>query len=134
MEIMVLPGATEVHALVSVTAAGPAPAEPETALLVQLVSGATVRFLRQSRPGREELVRRDGEPGYRTGGWAAAQAREFHLCVAVPAFADGQKRVVARVLLVRLGTDPATLAEGTVLAGRSEGFIAPPPPLPPRQR
>ena len=137
MEIMVLPGATEVHALVSVAAtssaptesAGEAAVEAQTALVVQPVPGATVRFLKQNRPGRGELVRRPGEPGYRTGSWAA-EAREFHLCVEVPALADGQKRVIARVLLVRLGNDPGTLAEGTVLAGRSDGYVAPPPPLP----
>lgn len=132
IEIMVLPGATEVHALVSVTGTGSGPAEAETALVVQPVQGATVRFLRQSRPGRGDLVRRDGELGYRTGSWSA-QAREFHLCIDVPALASGEKLVVARVLLVRLGADPATLAEATVLASRTEGYVAPPPPLPPRR-
>ncbi len=125
MQILVLPGATEVHAIVSVTATGDAPAEPETALWIEPEPGASVRFLRQTRPSRAEIRPIDG--AYRTGSWAAEE-REFHLCLDMPALADGRKRMVAVVFLLR--PEDHVLAEGTVLAGRDDGFVAPPPPLP----
>jgi hypothetical protein len=125
MQIMVLPGATEVHAIVSVAATGAAPAEPETALWIEPEPGATVRFVQQTRPSRGAIRPIDG--AYRTGRWAVEE-REFHVCLEMPALADGRKRVVAVVFLLR--PEDHVLAEGTILAGRDDGFIAPPPPLP----
>jgi hypothetical protein len=73
-------------------------------LRVWVTQGATVAFVRQVAPTIEELTAR-GVPvnaltvDYPTATWGA-EARDYHLCVNVPARQAGEEMLAARVTLV----------------------------------
>ncbi|MFD0899094.1 VWA domain-containing protein [Actinomadura sediminis] len=90
----------------------------DVALRVWTPQAAELRFLKQMVPAVEDLTARRVASGERTGDYPVgawgSEAREYHLCVRVPAGAIGQRMRAAQVKLV--APDGAVLASGNVLA------------------
>ena len=110
-------GGRTVDAIVRVSSAdGPAGEMPGVALRVWTPRTATVRFLKQVAPAVEDLTASRGEAGdqagdYPTGAWAAAESRDYHLCVEInkPGL-PGQEMLAARVSLIAVAaSEPPTL-------------------------
>jgi hypothetical protein len=84
--------------------------------------GATIKFVKQVEPTltdltgrRTEVPPRSGD--YPTGSWGS-ETRDYHVCVAVPAAATGEKMLAGRVSLVMPGADGAetVVGKGNILA------------------
>ncbi|MEV5829133.1 VWA domain-containing protein [Spirillospora sp. NPDC052242] len=90
----------------------------DVALRVWTPQAAELRFLKQMVPAVEDLTARRVASGERTGDYPVgawgSEAREYHLCVRVPAGGIGQRMRAAWVKLV--APDGAVLASGNVLA------------------
>ncbi|QFG22826.1 VWA domain-containing protein [Actinomadura sp. WMMB 499] len=90
----------------------------DVALRVWTPQAAELRFVKQMVPAVEDLTGRRVASGERTGDYPVgawgSEAREYHLCVRVPASAVGQRMRAAHVKLV--APDGAVLASGNVLA------------------
>jgi hypothetical protein len=111
-------GGRTVDAIVRVSSAdGPADEVPGVALRVWTPRLVTVRFLKQVAPAVEDLTASRGEAGdYPTGAWAAAESRDYHLCVEVGEPArPGTEMLAARVdLIAAAAPEPLTLGRGMI--------------------
>jgi hypothetical protein len=94
----------------------------DVALRVWTPQHATVRFVKLVAPAVEDLTGRRTQAGpqagdYPTGAWAAAQGRDYHVCVDVRPAAVGQEMLAARVSLVAgTSSGPQVLGQGLVRA------------------
>ena len=111
-------GGRTVDAIVRVSSAdGPADELPGIALRVWTPRLTTVRFLKQVAPAVEDLTASRGEAGdqagdYPTGAWAAAESRDYHLCIDIDEPArPGAEMLAARVSLIAAAA-PELLALG----------------------
>jgi hypothetical protein len=115
-------GGRKVDAIVRVSSAdGPGGEMPGVVLRVWTPQLATVRFLKQVAPAVEDLTARRSEAGrqagdYPTGAWAAAESRDYHLCVEFDQPAQtGMEMQAARVnLIAGAASEPLTLGHGII--------------------
>jgi hypothetical protein len=115
-------GGRTVDAIVRVTTAdGPAGEMPGVALRVWTPRRVTVRFLKQVAPAVEDLTASHGETGdqaadYPTGAWAAAESRDYHLCLELGEPArPGTEMLAARLSLIAgEASEPLTLDRGII--------------------
>ena len=115
-------GGRKVDAIVRVSSAdGLADVMPLVTLRVWTPQVATVRFLKQVAPAVEDLTARRSEDSrqagdYPTGAWAAAESRDYHLCVDIDEPAQpGMEMLVARVSLIAgAAPEPQTLGQGII--------------------
>ncbi len=115
-------GGRTVDAIVRVTTAdGPAGEMPGVALRVWTPRRVTVRFLKQVAPAAEDLTASHGgaddQAGdYPTGAWAAAESRDYHLCLELGESArPGTEMLAARLSLIAgEASEPLTLDRGII--------------------
>jgi von Willebrand factor type A C-terminal domain/von Willebrand factor type A domain len=94
----------------------------DVALRVWVPQHAAVRFVKLVAPAVEDMTQRrrpaDAQAGdYPTGAWAAAESRDYHVCVDVRPAAVGQEMLAARVSLVAGSpSGPQVLGQGLVRA------------------
>src|SRR5579862_7032824 len=109
-------GERKVDAILRLSSAdGPTGEMPGVTLRVWTPRLATVRFLKQVAPAAEDLTDSRSEAGgqagdYPTGTWAAAESRDYHLCVEIDQPArPGQEMLAAKVhLIVGAAAEPQT--------------------------
>ncbi|PSK96295.1 von Willebrand factor type A domain-containing protein [Murinocardiopsis flavida] len=92
----------------------------DVALRVWTPQNATLRFVKQVAPTVEDLTAKRTESGaqagdYPTGSWGD-EARDYHICVEVPAGDPGREMRAGWVKLVAGGAAETVLATGNILA------------------
>jgi hypothetical protein len=102
----------------AMTAAAMGKSVADVSLRVWTPAGSTIQFVKQVFPQVEDLTARrravsDRIGDYPTGAWGAAESRDYHVSISVPAGALGDEMLAARVSLV-VGGD--VQAQSLVLA------------------